>query len=163
MKLPKLTAFTLLLSVFFVLSCEPEAELKRARDYEKQGIILSAAQQTPPVSSSALGKMDVFYSKGTKLLNYSVNWSGLSGAVTGITINGVGPSGFPAAPVQTISTSALIKCPASSTTACGSYSGTLLADEQVVKENNIINGFYYITLRTAAFPNGELRGQVVFQ
>jgi hypothetical protein len=32
-----------------------------------------------------------------------------------------------------------------------------------VKEENVLNGQYYILIRTAAYPAGEIRGQITFQ
>ena len=119
---------------------------------------MSGAQNVPASTSSALGTMDVSYIKGTKQLNYKITWSGLSGNPTGIGVYGLAPAGFglpPTTPFQTISVTGL--------TANGTYSGNLLVDEVAVKEENVLNGLYYIAIRTAAFPAGEIRGQIKFQ
>ncbi len=166
MKLIKLTALPLLLLSFLLVitSCEPDAELKKITDFQKTAIPLTGAQQAPPSASPALGSMDVFYTKETRILTYSLNWSGLSGAVTGIGIHGLAPTGF-ASPtlVQTFSTSAIVRCPTVSITSCGTYKGTLLVDGAVVKEQDLLNGMYYVNIRTAAYPAGEIRGQIKFQ
>lgn len=165
MKLPKLTVLSIicLFTLIVLNSCEPRAELKRTTNFEKQGIILSGAQETPAVPSTAIGTMNVFYSKNTRTLTYSVQWSGLTGAVTAMHIHGVAPTGYPSGVVQNISTSAITRCAASSTTACGSYSGSFHADGVVVKENDLLNGAYYVNIHTAAYPGGEIRGQIIFQ
>lgn len=165
MKLLKLTVLPLVLfcTVLYLSSCEPDAEMKRTTDFEKKGIVMSGAQETPASSSTAIGNMDVFYTKDTRTLTYSFSWSGLSGAVTAMHVHGLAPTGYAAAPVQTLSTSGIIKCNASSTTACGSYSGTMQVDGFVVKEEDVINGMYYINIHTAAYPGGEIRGQIRFQ
>jgi hypothetical protein len=165
MKLLKLTALPLFLfsALLFMVSCEREAELKKTTEYQKNGIVLSGAQETPAVPSTALGTMDVSYSKETRILNYSVQWSGLTGPVAAMHIHGLAPTGFPAGVVQTISTSAITRCSASGTTSCGSYKGTLLADGVVVKEQDILNGSYYVNIHTATYGGGEIRGQIKFQ
>ena len=165
MKLLKLTALPLFVfSLLFVLaSCEPDAELKKTTDFQKLGIPLTGAQETPAVPSTAIGTMDVFYSKETRTLTYKVSWTGLTGSVAAAHIHGLAPTGFAAPVVQTFSTSAIVRCSSSSTTACGTYSGTLLADGIVVKEQDILNGVYYINLHTATYPGGEIRGQIKFQ
>ena len=56
-----------------------------------------------------------------------------------------------------------VRCPTISNTTCGTYTGTLLADGVVVKEDDLLNGVYYINIHTAAYPNGEIRGQIRFQ
>ncbi|HEX4876138.1 MAG TPA: CHRD domain-containing protein [Chitinophagaceae bacterium] len=165
MKLLKLTALPLFVfSLLLVLaSCEPDAEMKKTTDFQKLGIPLTGAQETPAVPSTAIGTMDVFYSKETRILTYKVSWTGLTGSVAAAHIHGLAPTGFAAPVVQTFSTSAIVRCSSSSTTACGTYSGTLLADEIVVKEQDILNGVYYVNLHTATYPGGEIRGQIRFQ
>ncbi|MBN8687780.1 MAG: CHRD domain-containing protein [Chitinophagales bacterium] len=165
MKLTKLTALPFLLFAAFVItSCESDAELNRVSVYSKTGIALTGAQEAPASTSTALGTMDVFYTRASKVLTYTINWSGLSGAVTGFGIHGLAPAGY-ASPnlVQTFSTSAIVRCATVSNTTCGSYKGTLLVDEVVVKEVDLTNGMYYVNIRTAAFPAGEIRAQIRFQ
>jgi hypothetical protein len=165
MKLPRLTAFStcLLILLFALGSCEPDSEMKKVTEYSKTGIVLSGAQETPPVTSAALGTMDVFYSKETRILNYTINWSGLTGAVTAAHIHGLAPTGYPAPVVQTFSLNAISKCPTISITSCGTYKGTMLVDGVIVKEEDLLNGMYYVNIHTAANPGGEIRGQIRFQ
>ena len=164
MKFIRLTAaFTLFaMALFTICSCEKEAEKKKTTDYSKQGIIMSFAQETlasPQTPSSATGTMDVAYSKNTGILTYKVTWSGLSGNPTLMHVHGLAPVGYAAGVVQTI----LAAPNPSAFPASGSYSGTLLVDGVNVKENNLIDGLYYINIHTAANPSGEIRGQIVFQ
>jgi hypothetical protein len=165
MKLLKLAAFPscLLILLFTISSCEPDTEMKKITDFSKSGIILSGAQETPPTTTTGLGSMDVFYSKETRTLTYTVNWSGLTGAVTAAHIHGLAPTGYPAPVVQTFTLSAITRCPTISITSCGTYKGTLLADGVIVKEEDILNGMYYVNIHTAANPGGEIRGQIRFQ
>lgn len=165
MKLLKLSVLSLFLFSFLLLlgSCEPDAEMKRTTDFEKKGIIMTGAQETPANASSALGSLDVFYTKETRTLSYNFKWSGLSGAVTAFHIHGLAPTGYAASVVQTLSTSGIIRCNTSSNTSCGSFSGTLQVDGVVVKEEDVINGMYYVNIHTAAYPGGEIRGQIIFQ
>ena len=161
MKLLKQTVLSL--SLFALLlafgSCEPSAEQKRVTDYEKKGIIMSGAQETPPAATTAIGSLDVSYSKSTKMLTYKVTWSGLTGNPVAMHIHGLAPVSYAAGIVQTI-----LSAPnASLFPASGSYSGSLLADGVVVKEVDILNGLYYLNIHTAAYPGGELRGQIKFQ
>ncbi len=157
MKLIKLTAlpFLLFVSLLALSSCEPDAELKKTTEYSKTNIPMTGAQETPAVTSSALGSMDVSYSKGTRMLNYKIRWSGLAGNPSGMHVHGQAPVGYVAGVYQTISTSGL--------TATGTKSGTLLVDGVTIKEQDLLNGFYYINIHTAAYPGGEIRGQIKFQ
>ena len=103
--------------------------------------------------------MDVSYNKTTKLLNYTVRWTGLSGNPTAMHIHGLAPVGYAAGVVQTI----LASSNPTLFPANGSFSGTFLVDGVVVKEDNLLNGFYYVNIHTALNPGGEIRGQIVFQ
>mgnify|MGYP001587361319 CR=1 FL=1 len=168
MKLIKLTALTSLLFVFVlgISSCEKIAEKKKTTDYEKKGIIMTAAQENNPLNTStAIGIMDVSYSKETRLLSWSVIWSGLTGPVAAMHIHGLAPTGYNAGVVQNIITASngLATPNATLYPATGKFSGTMLVDGSVVKELDLLNGFYYMNIHTATYPGGEIRGQIVFQ
>ena len=167
MKLIKLTALTSLLFVFVLgmSSCEKIAEKKKNTDYQKNGILMTAAQEVPANTSSALGIMDVSYSKETRLLTWSVTWSGLTGPVSLMHIHGLAPKGYSAGVVYNIITpsNGLATPNATLYPATGKFSGTMLADGFIVKEQDLLNGFYYMNIHTAANPGGEIRGQIVFQ
>jgi hypothetical protein len=36
-------------------------------------------------------------------------------------------------------------------------------DGVAVREEDLLNGMYYINIHTATYPGGEIRGQIVFQ
>jgi hypothetical protein len=161
MKLLKLTAFASILFITLLTfnSCQNDDEVAKTTDYNKTGIVMSGAQETPPVATTAIGSLDVAYSKETKMLTYKVTWSGLTGAPVAMHVHGLAPVSYPAVVVQTI-----LSAPnATLFPASGTYSGSLLADGVVVKEVDILNGLYYVNIHTAAFPGGELRGQIKFQ
>lgn len=162
----KLTALSSILLAFLIglTACERTAEEKKITEFSKLQIPLTGAQETPATASSALGTMDVHYSKETRILTYTVNWTGLTGPVTAMHIHGTAPIGYAAAPVQNIITSSNgIFRPGSAYGATSKVSATMLIDGVVVTENDLLNGFYYINIHTAAYPNGEIRGQIVFQ
>jgi CHRD domain len=170
MKWIKLTALslTLFMSVSSLVSCEPDEELKKTTDYSKTGITLTGAQEAPAVPSSALGTMDVFYSKASRTLSYTVNWSGLSDSVLLMHIHGLAPTGFAAGVVQNIVTASNGIFPQKTSgkytfAKTGKLSGTLLVDGLAVKEENLLNGQYYMNIHTSVYPGGEIRGQIRFQ
>ena len=168
MKLIKLTALTSLLFVFVLgnSSCEKIGEKKKTTDYEKKGLLLTAAQENNPLNTStALGTMDVFYSKETRLLTWSVIWSGLTGPVALMHIHGLAPKGFNAGVIYNIitPTNGLATPNATLYPATGKFSGTVLADGFVIKEQDLLNGLYYMNIHTATYPGGEIRAQIVFQ
>jgi CHRD domain len=167
MKLIKLTALSSLLFVFVLgmSSCEKIAEKKKTTDYEKKGILMTGAQEVPANGATALGIMDVFYTKETRLLTWSVTWTGLTGPVSLMHIHGLAPKGYNAGVIYNIitPTNGLALPNATLYPATGKFSGTMLADGFVVKEQDLLNGMYYMNIHTAANPGGEIRGQIVFQ
>ena len=166
MKLIKLTASSLLLIgfVFGLNSCERDAEQKIITDFAKSGIVLSGANETPATPTTALGSMDVFYTRETRILSYTVRWSGLTGPVTAMHIHGQAPSGFAAAVFQNIVTSSNgLFTPGAAFGATSKISATLLIDGVTVKEADLLNGQYYMNIHTATYPAGEIRAQIRFQ
>ena len=153
----KPTAFTTLLfaSLFLITSCKKDAASKKVTFYSRTGIVLSGTLNVPASASTATGSMDVTFDEASKLITYKVTWSGLTGNPTGFSVYGLAPAGFPAGIVQAISISGL--------KTSGNYSGTLFVDGVYIKEEDVLNGLYYIGFRTAAYPAGEIRGQIVFQ
>lgn len=163
MKLIKLTALPLIIfaSLLVLSSCEPDSELKKTMEYRKNDIPITGSNVVPANGSAALGKLNVFYNRETRLLTYSFNWSGLAANPSGIGIYGLAPAGFavsPTTPIQTISTSGTVA-------ATGTKSGNLLVDGFAVKEQDLLNGLYYLLIRTnnTTYPVGEIRAQIVFQ
>ena len=168
MKLLKLTVLTSLLfaALATMSSCEKEAEKKKANVYTKTDIIMTGAQAVPQSTSTGSGTLSVSYDKRTKLLNYTVNWFNLSVKPTSIGIYGPAPAGYmaftptlaPAPPVVNVPLS-------SSVTTTGSYTGSVLFDGTVLKEQHLLNYHYYVRVNTtpATYPGGEIRGQIKFQ
>jgi CHRD domain len=150
----------------------------------KSGIPMTGAQEGAPFNvSSAIGSLDVYYAKNSKTLSYKITWQGLTDTIVGIHIHGPAPIGYPGAappgaatqPNAPILQSILpSKNEALFPFRGGSYSGTLLVDGVVIKEENLLNGMYYLNIHTQGIvpglvaPNnkytgGEIRGQIRFQ
>ena len=170
MKWIKLTAYNLFLFSFLltIISCEKDAEKKIQKEFSKSGIAMTGAQETPAAPSSALGSLDVFYTKETRILSYTVTWSGLSDSVLLMHIHGLAPAGFAASPVQNIvATSNSIYAQKTSGKytygKAGKITNSLLVDGVVVKEADLLNGLYYLNIHTSVYPGGEIRAQIVFQ
>jgi hypothetical protein len=165
MQLIKLTVLSSLLFAFVVslISCEKEVEKKKANEFVKSGIVMSAAQENNPNNTSpALGSLDVFYAKSNKVLSYKFTWQGLTDTIIGVHIHGLAPTGFNTGIVQNIlvlntRNEALFPWKG------GSYTGTFNVDGVVVKEENLLNGMYYVNIHTKTYPGGEIRGQIRFQ
>lgn len=148
----KLFKLTVLLSVFILgmLSCER----RKWEDHivENNNILLSGAHEVPANTSLATGKVEANYNKITKTLSYNITWSGLSGNVTGMHIHGATDPGFNAGILQSFS--------GYPNQPSGTYSRSVVADGQVIKEEDILAGKLYVNIHTAAYPGGEIRGQL---
>lgn len=195
MKLTQLTALALLcfvLSASFS-SCEKDSEKDKMYAYSKSDIPITGAQIAPsPSPTSGLGTLSVSYDKRGKLLNYTINWSGLSDSVVAIRINGPAPVGFSALnaaftganpTLYTTTPYIVLQQFTGATTApfkplypsMGSYTNVLQVDDVKVKEQDLLNGLYYVTIHTKtilpiAAPGsflyrwfGEIRAQIRFQ
>lgn len=196
--------------LFSTSSCEKAAEEKKTTDFEKKAIPVTGAQVVPASTTTGLGTLDVFYTKETRTLSYKISWSGLTDSVIAIRITALAPVGYNSLNpnFSTWATLSAFRPFADTTTpytyqqqftngtftsatlgpgvakglygSTGSFSGTLLADGVKVKEQDILNGVYYITLHTktflvppttpAAIPAatpyrwyGEVRAQINFQ
>jgi len=124
---------------------------------------MTGAQNVPISIATATGNISVSYDKRKKWLNYTITWSGLTGAPTGIGIFGPAPVGYAAltptgtlAPAQvTIATTGL--------QAAGTFTGSVLIDDIKLRESDLLNHLYYVRITTAAAPAGAIRGQIKFQ
>jgi hypothetical protein len=153
MKLPKLTAFALA-SCFAVLSsCTNNSQEIYEDNYYTATVTMNGAQETPAVVTNAGGVLTANYNKLSKVLNYTISFSGLSGNATMAHIHGTAEAGFAAGVLQTFSGFPL--------KTSGTYTGTLFFDGIKIKEEDLLAGKYYANIHTAANTNGEIRGQLI--
>ena len=109
--------------------------------------MLSSAQEVPPNTSAGSGSGSVMVNPVTKELMVTVTTSGIVGTAAHIHEGATGMSGpviFP-----------LAETPAGS----GQWSASVtLTDKQLTSLNA---GNYYFNVHSAAYPNGEIRGQIL--
>jgi hypothetical protein len=115
-----------------------------------QVALVAGAPIFPP--SPASGNMDFFYNSTTKQLTYTIRWTTLSSNPSSITINGPAAVGFNGGTIQVVA--------GALTATSGSISGSLLIDNTLVREQDLLQGLFYATIRTTFYPLGEIRGQV---
>lgn len=149
----KLIKLTVLFSLFImaISSCERDEWGDFA--VEINDVLMSGGQESPANSSSATGNIDATYNKETKILSYNVTWSGLSGNVTGMHIHGATDPGFNAGVLQGFSLG-------SNNKPSGTYTGSVIVDGQVIREEDLLAGKLYINIHSALYPGGEIRGQL---
>ena len=174
----KLTAFffiSIIVSAVLFSACKTDNVFKRDLFVSKYFIPMNGSQNVPANSSTATGTIDVVYARDTRLLTYTINWSGLSGppfnvnttTAPAIGIYGTADAGFMAVPVAPFATylNGIVQAITTgfASAASGSYTGQLFVDGVNVKEADLLNNKFYVMIRTSAFPAGQIRGQIDFR
>jgi hypothetical protein len=118
-------------------------------------ITLSPSEEVPPNNTSGTGTANVTYNKDNKMLTYTLSWSGLTGEATMAHIHGTAAKGANAGPRRDL-TGMLQK------SASGSLTDSVMVDGNEIKEDSLLQGFYYFNIHTKANPGGEIRGQITF-
>lgn len=113
---------------------------------------MSGSQEFPANGSPGTGSAVIKYNKTTKMLEYTVTFNNLTGAPAMGHIHASAPRGENAGVL--IPFSGLPKANS------GVITGSKKID--VDKEQDLMNGLFYINLHTAEYPGGEIRGQIEF-
>lgn len=108
---------------------------------------LSGKNQVPPNNSPATGNMDARLAMNSNVLDWNITFTGMSGPVTAAHFHGPASAGQNAG----------IALPLSGNMASPIKGSATLSAAQIA---DLRAGKWYINLHTAAFPDGEIRGQV---
>lgn len=142
-------ATTILATALLITSCEKENVDDDDDTFAVTGNA-SGSQEVPAVATSGTATLIGTYNSDNNRLDYTINWSGLSGAVTVAHFHGPAAAGVSAGPLVDI----VITANGVSGTATGST--TLTTDV----ESYLLAGNLYYNIHTAANINGEIRGQI---
>lgn len=110
---------------------------------------LDGVSETPSTGSSATGTATFTFNPTTYELSGTVNFTGLVATASHIHTGAIGVAG----PVT-------IALGGSNPTSPISLSATVLTAQQ---QNDLLSGLFYVNVHSAAFPGGEIRGQLVRQ
>lgn len=113
----------------------------------KLAATLDGAQQSPPVKTDGKGTAQMTFDTKTKKLDWTVDYSGLSGPAAAGHFHGPAGKGQNADPV--IPFKGKLESPIKGE--------ATLSDAQA---KDLLAGKYYINIHTAAHKSGEIRGQV---
>jgi hypothetical protein len=113
---------------------------------------LDGASETPPNASTATGSATFTYNPTTKMLSGSITFSGFTTATTAAHIH-MGAVGVAGNVVFSIEASGPFTSPIN-------YTSPVLTSAQFA---DLVGGLYYVNIHTVAFPNGEIRGQLMLQ
>lgn len=109
--------------------------------------LLSGATEVPPTNSTGTGMVDATFDKQSKVLTWTITYSGLTGPVSAGHFHGPASPAVNASPSLPLSGS--LDSPIKGT-------ATLTA----AQASDLAAGNWYMNLHTAANPDGEIRGQV---
>jgi len=113
-------------------------------------VALSGAQQVPPVETSGSGTADLTYDAATRVLTWSVTYSGLSAPATMAHFHGPAAAGANGPVTIWISNKgSAVESPIKGE--------ATLTPEQAAQ---FTAGEWYVNVHTSAHPGGEIRGQV---
>lgn len=138
-----LGALSALASMF--IACDDHRQFAPDAKIRLVATLSGAAERPNPVASAATGQFVGNLDRATRVLSYTVTYSGLTPVAGHLhrinAANGNGPVEIPLAALSS---------PIIGTT-------TLTTSTRV---DSLINGFYYANLHTTAFPGGEIRGNI---
>jgi CHRD domain len=112
---------------------------------------LNGAQEVPPVQSTGTATADLSYDPTTRVISWTITYSGLSGSITMAHFHGPAPAGKNGG-VQI------------GLTKRGSAVGNPIKGHATLtpeQARQFAAGEWYINVHTPAHPAGEIRGQVI--
>ena len=142
MRVHVLTRLAAALTIGTMLATAPPA----LAEMVKMTATLDAAQEVPSNDSAGKGTADVTFDTESKKLDWTIEYSGLTGDASAAHFHG------PAAKGENADVAVPIEDPKS-----GAKGSATLTDAQAA---DLTAGRYYINVHTAAHPDGEIRGQV---
>ncbi len=123
---------------------QPEAQL------EAFSTQLMGLNQVPPVATPATGRVVAVLNKDTLLLRWKLSFKGLGGPATGGGF--CGPAGIGANASSAVAFKGLVRSPLEGQ--------AILTPTQAA---DLMAGKWYVSIRTAAHPGGEIRGQMILR
>ena len=113
---------------------------------EFKNIEITGEEEVPSNESTATGVFNGTYDKTTKILKYTLTFTGIEPTNMHFHKGEIGVSGPVAIPISKAPYTSPIKSETPE-----------LTSEQ---ESDLLNGLWYVNIHSEAFPPGEIRGQV---
>lgn len=108
---------------------------------------LTGASEVPSNASTATGSATLSFNNTTKIFNLTVTYSGMTATAAHVHKGAVGVSGGPVFPI-TVTASPMYLT-----------SAALTAEQEADLKANL----YYVNIHSGAYPDGEIRGQLMKQ
>ena len=133
--------------VFIIFSSCKKTQVSTANFYVAFKATLTGASETPANASAATGTALATYNQNTRILLINVTYSGVTATAGHVHKGAVGVAGA-------------IVFPFSSLTSPINYTRIAL---DATQEADLLANLYYVNIHSAAYPNGEIRGQMIRQ
>lgn len=141
----------LLLSfVFMSGSCDKDDDNKDPNAYTLTANANAAQENNPANTSTATGTLTGTYNKSTNKLTYTIAWNGLTGTAAALHFHGPALAG--------VNAGVAVPLTITNSGATGGANGEVTITEP--QEADLLSGKWYWNVHTAAYPPGEIRGQV---
>lgn len=108
---------------------------------------MTGANEVPSNASTATGNATLTFNNTTKIFNLTVTYSGMTATAAHVHKGATGVSGGPVFPI-TVTASPMY------------LTSTALTAEQ---EADLKANLYYVNVHSSAYPDGEIRGQLIKQ
>ncbi len=143
------TTFLALIAAFMlgvaVIACNDHRSLPLNAVVNLTSTLSGSAELPTPVSSSATGTFRGVVDRSTRVLSYTVTYSGITPSMGHLhRVTNAGGTGGVEIPFSALGSPII-------------GTATLATNTRV---DSLINGFYYVNLHTTAFPGGEIRGNI---
>ena len=126
------------------------APAKRLPELAAFSARLSGQAMVPPTDSAGQGELVAVLNRNTGLLQWKLNFAQLTGPVRSAQFHSPAMSGEVAAPVMRIGRNVI-----------SPYEGRAMLTPK--QRADLVAGQWYVVLRTARYPDGEVRGQLIEQ
>ena len=113
---------------------------------------IDGLQETPPNASPGTGYADLQFDTVTKVLSWTITYSGLVAGTTNAHFHGPGAPGVPAG--------VRIGIPFTPAVTGATLIGSS-APLSALFESELLGQLWYINIHSSTFPGGEIRGQVI--
>ncbi len=140
----KILAISSILAIMLVSSCKKDEEVNT--NEVKFGATLWGGEEVPVVTTTATGTFDATYNKTTKILTYTVTYTGITPTAWHIHKGAVGVTG------------GVIFNFGQTFTSPFSAATIAMTAEQ---ETDLMSGAYYVNIHSSKSPSGEIRGQLL--
>lgn len=142
-KMKKLLSIAIVLGMITLNSCKKDEVVSQDVAF---GAMLMGSEEVPAVTTTAMGTFSGVYNKTTKILTYTISYTGMTPTAWHLHKGAKGATG-----------GVIFDLGKTFTTPFSAATVALTTDQ----ETDLMNGMYYANFHSAKSPSGEVRGQLL--